>query len=137
MPEKKYVAQGVMVTSGKLERDGNGNVISDTREFAPNTIETNYFDYIQQYKGYYGIDEACLVDRSYMKLRELVLTYNFPKFGKNSIIKNANISLVGRNLFLITASGLMDPDQFPESSSWDNLQTPSFRNIGINFNLSF
>ena len=34
---KDYLAQGVNVISGTLERDGDGNVISDTRQFAPNT----------------------------------------------------------------------------------------------------
>ena len=49
---KDYLAQGVNVISGTLERDGDGNVISDTRQFAPNTKTTNYFDYIQNSKGY-------------------------------------------------------------------------------------
>lgn len=133
---KDYIAAGVKVVSGDLQRDGNGTVISDTRKFAPNDIKTDYFDYIQQTKGYYGVDEAAIVNRSYVKLREVVLTWKLPKsiFGK-AIVKDASVSLVGRNLLLITKSGVIDPDQF--TGAYDNLQTPAFRKIGVNVNIHF
>ena len=134
---KDYIAQGVNVISGTLERDGDGNVISDTRQFAPNAKTTNYFDYIQNSKGYYGIDECVLVDRSFLKFREISLSYDLSALLKNTFIKGANVSLVAKNLFLITKSGLVDPDQYNEDTTWDNLQTPSFRNVGFNVNLTF
>ena len=134
---KEYIAEGVKVVSGELKRDGGGNVISDTRKFAPNDIPTNYFDYVQNSKGYYGIDECVLVDRSFLKLREVSLTYDLTKHLTKTPIKGASVSLVGRNLFLITKSGLVDPDQYNENTVWDNLQTPSFRNIGFNVNVTF
>lgn len=99
---KEYIAEGVKVVSGELKRDGEGNVISDTRKFAPNDIPTNYFDYVQNSKGYYGIDECVLVDRSFLKLREVSLTYDLTKHLTKTPIKGASVSLVGRNLFLIT-----------------------------------
>ncbi|MFP5086029.1 SusC/RagA family TonB-linked outer membrane protein [Bacteroides eggerthii] len=134
---KEYIAEGVKIVSGELKRDGEGNVISDTRKFAPNDIPTNYFDYVQNSKGYYGIDECVLVDRSFLKLREVSLTYDLTKHLTKTPIKGASVSLVGRNLFLITKSGLVDPDQYNENTVWDNLQTPSFRNIGFNVNITF
>lgn len=134
---KEYIAEGVKVVSGELKRDGEGNVISDTRKFAPNDIPTNYFDYVQNSKGYYGIDECVLVDRSFLKLREVSLTYDLTKHLTKTPIKGASVSLVGRNLFLITKSGLVAPDQYNENTVWDNLQTPSFRNIGFNVNITF
>lgn len=134
---KEYIAEGVKVVSGELKRDGEGNVISDTRKFAPNDIPTNYFDYVQNSKGYYGIDECVLVDRSFLKLREVSLTYDLTKHLTKTPIKGASVSLVGRSLFLITKSGLVDPDQYNENTVWDNLQTPSFRNIGFNVNITF
>lgn len=134
---KEYIAEGVKVVSGELKRDGEGNVISDTRKLAPNDIPTNYFDYVQNSKGYYGIDECVLVDRSFLKLREVSLTYDLTKHLTKTPIKGASVSLVGRNLFLITKSGLVDPDQYNENTVWDNLQTPSFRNIGFNVNVTF
>jgi TonB-linked SusC/RagA family outer membrane protein len=133
---KSYTAKGVKVISGDLQRDGNGNVISDTRKFAPNDIPTDYFNYIQYTLGYYGVDEAAIISRSYVKLRELIFTYKFPQtILSKTFIKQATVSFVGRNLLLITKSGVIDPDQFTGAS--DNLQTPAFRNIGINFNVNF
>ena len=134
-----YVAQGVKVISGSLETNVDG-IISDTRIFAPNDIETNYFDYVQRLYGYYGIDEAVKIDRSFMKLREVSLTYDFGWLLKNNkVLRGATVSVVGRNLFLITKSGLIDPDAYGplHGSNWDNLQTPSFRNIGFNVSLTF
>jgi hypothetical protein len=133
-----YTAPGVNVISGTLTRDGNGNVISDTRVFEPNSKTTNYFDYVQNSSGYYGIDEAVLQDRTYIKMREFALTYNVPvKLLSGTPMHSANISLVGRNLFMYSKAGLIDPDQFSEFSMSDNLQTPSFRNIGFNINITF
>jgi hypothetical protein len=131
-----YVADGVKVISGSLERDGNGKVTSDTRKYAPNDIPTTYFDYIQQTRGYYGVDEAAIISRSYVKFREAVLTWKMSeKMLGRGFIKGASVSLVGRNLLLFTKSGVIDPDQF--TGAYDNLQTPAFRNVGFNFNLNF
>ncbi len=131
-----YVVQGVKVISGEISRDVNGKVISDTRQFAPNDYKTNYFDYIQNTYGYWGLDEAAIVNRGYVKLREVVLTYKFPQhILDKSFIKGASISVVGRNLLLFTNSSIIDPDQF--TGAYDNLQTPAFRNIGFNINVNF
>lgn len=133
-----YTAHGVNVIAGELTRDGDGNVISDTRVFEENTKTTNYFDYIQNSSGYYGINEAVLADRSYIKMREFALTYNLPSvILEGTPLQSANFSLVGRNLFMYSKAGLIDPDQFSEFDTSDNLQTPSFRNIGFNINLTF
>jgi TonB-linked SusC/RagA family outer membrane protein len=135
---KDYIAPGVNVISGDLTRDGDGNVISDTRVFAANTKATNYFDYIQNSSGYYGINEAVLANRTYIKMREFALTYNVPaRLLSGTPLHKANISLVGRNLFMYSKAGLIDPDQFSEFDTSDNLQTPSFRNIGFNINVTF
>ena len=131
-----YVAAGVKVVSGTLSRDGNGNVISDTRTYAPNDIKASYFDYIQYTFGYYGVDETVLVKRSYVKLRELSVTYKFPQsLLKKTFIKDANVSVGGRNLLLFTKAGVIDPDQFTGAS--DNLQTPAFRSVNVNLKINF
>lgn len=133
---KDYTVPGVKVVSGSLQRNGDGVVTSDTREYAPNDSKTNYFDYIQRTRGYYGPDEAAIISRGYLKWREAVITWRVPKsvFHK-SVIKSADISLVGRNLMLFTTSGVIDPDQF--TGAYDNLQTPAFRRMGINLNVRF
>jgi TonB-linked SusC/RagA family outer membrane protein len=53
--------------------------------------------------NYYTICEMSVFDGSYLKLRELHLTYTFPKrmLKKTKFIKSAYVSLVGNNLALL------------------------------------
>ena len=44
----------------------------------PNTIEVNKADY---YQAYYNITESGIYDTSFVKLRDLTLTYQLPKLG--------------------------------------------------------
>ena len=46
--------------------------------------------------SFYGIEEWRIDDGSFIKLREVALSYQLPQFSK--WIRNASISLVGRNL---------------------------------------
>jgi outer membrane receptor protein involved in Fe transport len=73
--EKTYVGQGVVVTSGDVQYDVQGNIVSDTRKYAPNTTAVNYIDWI--FATYVnGIPGANMYKRSFVKLREVVLSYN-------------------------------------------------------------
>jgi len=130
-----YVGQGVTVTSGSVTYDFQGKVISDTRKFAPNTTPANYIDWVFAYYNN-GIDEADLYKRTFVKIREAILTYTLPStlLGR-SFIKSASVSLVGRNLFLFTKVPDIDPDGFSGTST--NLGDPSYRNLGLNLNLKF
>ena len=85
-----------------------------------------------------------LVDASYLKLREVSLTYRLPKswFSKtpNSAVQ---VGLIGRNLFLKTAKENTYSD--PETSSFGtgNAQgyeygsIPSIRSYGANIRITF
>ena len=128
-----YVGQGVVVTSGSVERDVQGNIISDTRKFAPNTKAVNYIDWI--FSTYVnGVDGANMDKRTFMKLREVVITYTAPsKWLRKTPLTSASLSLTGRNLILFTDVPFMDPDGY---SGW-SLAEPTYRNIGFNLNLKF
>jgi hypothetical protein len=68
---------------------------------SPNTIrvENNYGTY-----GYaYNPNAAFIYDASYVKLREMVLSYALPQtwVAKTKIIKGAEFSVIGRNLWII------------------------------------
>jgi hypothetical protein len=85
-----------------------------------------------------------LVDASFLKLREVSLSYRLPKtlFGKLPI-SAAQIGLVGRNLFIKTAKENTYSD--PETSSFGtgNAQgyeygsIPSIRSYGANLRITF
>ena len=130
---KTYVGQGVVATSGSAQYDVQGNIISDDRKFAPNTTAVNYIDWI--FATYVnGVPGANMYKRSFVKLREVVLSYNFePKLLKKTPFSSASISVTGRNLLLFTDVPFMDPDGYSNTT----LAEPTYRNIGINLNLKF
>ena len=65
-------------------------------------------------------------------MRELVLTYNIPGRWIKKAFSAATVSLIGNNLFILSKLPNVDPD-----AESDNLQTPSMRSMGINFNIKF
>ncbi len=125
-----YVADGVVVVEGDVEYDSDGKIISDTRVYAPNTTPVNYISWnintSNAFLNHY-------YDASFVKLREVVLTYNFPSaLLASTFLKRASISLVGRNLALWSDMPEVDPDPGD-----DSLQTPSTRSYGFNLNFTF
>ncbi|RPD40544.1 hypothetical protein [Chitinophaga barathri] len=132
-PIPHWVGEGVVITKGELKRDGDGNVISDTREFAPNTNKTTFQDWAYNLMG---ADISNIIDQTFLKLRDVTLTYNIPaKQLARTPFKTANVSLVGRNLLYLTKHKNIDLDQFIEGNN--GLQTPSVKSYGINVNLVF
>ncbi|HEX5172031.1 MAG TPA: TonB-dependent receptor, partial [Cyclobacteriaceae bacterium] len=87
-----------------------------------------------------------LLDRTYLKLREVVFTYNFPKsILQKSFIDNLSLSVVGRNLFLWTpaSNNIIDPEITGYNGSSVNAYTgefavgPSVRSMGISLRAGF
>lgn len=134
---KSYVGEGVVVSNGvAIEYDPDGKIINnEALQFAPNTTATYLQDYISRY---YGTDNAVAMSRTFVKLREVVLSYSLPqKFLKKSLIQQASISFVGRNLLYFAERTDIDIEQYTGSSSYSGLQTPTTRSFGFNVNLTF
>lgn len=130
--DKTYTGDGVIVTSGSVNYDIQGNITSDTRKFAPNTQKVNYIDYI--FKTYVnGVPGANIYKRSFVKLREVSITYNATKLLKKTPFKSGTISVTGRNLWLSTKVPFMDPD----GNDGFALAEPTYRNVGVNISLKF
>ena len=128
-----YVPDGVVVTSGSATYDVQGNITSDTRKFAPVTAPTDYINWVFNYYTQ-SIDQSVLYSRTFVKLREAILTYHLPPDLLSGIkIKSASVSIVGRNLLLFTKVPFMDPDGYTGTT----IAEPSYRNIGINLSLKF
>ncbi|SDZ47840.1 TonB-linked outer membrane protein, SusC/RagA family [Rhodonellum ikkaensis] len=127
---RTYVADGVVVTGGSVNYDDFGNISEDTRTFAENETAVNY---IAWNKTTLNAEYTHYFDASFIKLREISLTYQLPnKFLNKISVDAASVSLVGRNLMLWSNVENIDPD-----SGVDNLQAPSVRNIGFNINVTF
>lgn len=103
-----YVADGVTIVEGGVEYDAEGGIISDTRVYAPNTTPVNYISWnintSNAYLNHY-------YDATFIKLREVTLTYNLPKsLLSKTFLNRASISAVGRNLLLWSDVPEVDPD---------------------------
>lgn len=87
----------------------------------------------------------CLIDKSYLKLREVSLTYNIPSRIMNKVkwLQSAQISFVGRNLLMWTPNqGIIDPDMTNygndlTSQYGEYYSAPSTRTMGGSIKLVF
>ncbi|WP_165585765.1 SusC/RagA family TonB-linked outer membrane protein [Pedobacter nototheniae] len=140
------VGNGVVITSGTPHYT-NGKIDNyDQLTFAPNTKAVTLRSYIQN--GIYGsFDEPFMVNRSYLKLREVVIGYSLPKkwLGK-SFIRSASFSLIGRNLLYFAARKDIDLDQYASGfnltsrslgGKQSDLQSSTARRYGFNVNIGF
>ncbi|MBJ6368944.1 SusC/RagA family TonB-linked outer membrane protein [Snuella sedimenti] len=134
---KTMLIEGVSVASGDVTYDPEGNILEDTRVFEPNTTKIDYQTWAQRYKAAW---ENHVIEKTFAKLREVTLTYNFSsKILDKTFFKRASISLIGRNLFYWTKDKdtFGDLDTYTVSTGDTNLQMPTQRSYGLNINLQF
>ena len=87
-----------------------------------------------------GVSEASIEDASWVRLRELNLTYNLPAkiLGK---LSGCAITLTARNLLLFTPYSGIDPETSlsgaGNSSGVDYFNMPGTRSYGINLKFDF
>jgi TonB-linked SusC/RagA family outer membrane protein len=102
-----------------------------------NTTKTLVQPFVEQAAG---INDLTTIKKTYVKLREVTLSYKIPQniFGPKSIITNASVSLVGRNLLYFFPNRYkdLDVDQYTQDTG-SGLQTPTTRSYGLNINFSF
>ncbi len=94
------------------------------------------------YKTKRHADEAYVYDASYVKLREVKFSYNLPlQFIHHIGLQSASISLVGRNLWIISKhTPNIDPENAFGTGNDQGLEhfaIPSVRSFGVNLNLKF
>ena len=126
-----YVGSGVVVASGNVTYDSHGNILTDDRKYAPNTTAVNYISFMQTTSGDM-FNHYFYYSDTYLKLRELAITYTLPARFTRKVFTSATVSLIGNNLFILSKLPNVDPD-----AAADNLQTPSIRSLGVNFNFKF
>ncbi len=124
--------------------DGGGMIYSDA-VYADGTPNTTYIDAYDWFSGWlydYLPTAYHVYDASYVKLRELAFGYNLPaKLLAKTPVSRVNISIVGRNLWIIYKNL---PYYDPEASlSAGNIQGiadgayPSTRTLGFNLSIGF
>lgn len=125
--------------------NGGGLILPGVnRDGTPNTTRTPRPEVAGSIYGYKANPESAYIyDASYVKLREVNLTYAFPTSLANKLsLTDLRMSVIGSNLWIIDKNL---PDADPESGvSAGNLAAgysggslPSTRNIGFNLTLKF
>ncbi len=135
-----YIGQGVKVVSGSAERDPDGNILSDTRVFAPNDVVVSYEGYISKYHdSHHNACRQNILSETFFKLRNLSLTYDIPALWCAKMrMKSASVGFTGQNLFLWTKDyKWADPDKGGDSDGYESLNSPSQRYLGFNLKVSF
>ncbi|WP_417873117.1 SusC/RagA family TonB-linked outer membrane protein [Xanthomarina gelatinilytica] len=114
----------------------------DNPEYVPNNVIVSAENYNKAAFSN-SIAESSVFDASYIKLRQLGLTYTFPKkWLANIALDDVNFSVVGRNLaFLYKKVPHIDPESAFSNSNGEQGQEfgqlPSARSISFNVNLKF
>lgn len=143
-----YVPQGVNVVSGSVDYDVNGNILSDTRVYTPHTTAMSWQTWAQNYPYLARVTQAesavfaNVFDRTFIKLRSVVLGYDFTSmFKESSWVTACSATLSAYNLAMWKKSKNLfsDPDYQvdPNKSSQNDLQDPATRWIGIGVNFKF
>jgi TonB-linked SusC/RagA family outer membrane protein len=125
--------------------DGNGN-ISYVENDVPIAGSSNNLNlYYDQNHGAGMFNRAFMIDKSFVKLRDVVLSYNLPKKLISRLkMSNAEISLIGRNLLLWTPKDNIFVD--PEMTTFGNEiaadygefgATPSTRSFTASLRITF
>lgn len=127
---RTFVGPGVKIISGTVTYDKYGQIVEDTRVFAPNDAVVSYESYWK--RAYSGTRN--IWDETFVKLREASVNYTLPSELANRVrAKKASIGVTGQNLLLWTKEyKYSDPDV-----GSDDLNSPSMRYIGFNLGLSF
>jgi TonB-linked SusC/RagA family outer membrane protein len=143
-----YVGKGVVITSGNPTYSGGQISNLKSLTFGQNTTPIIMQSYLSSALGS-NVDEYYTMSRTFVKLREVQLSYTLPaKMLRKSILKSASIAFVGRNLLYFAhrkdfdidqyASGFNAADQSFTGTSGDvTLSSPTFRRFGFNLNLGF
>lgn len=103
----------------------------------PNTVKATAERY---YQSLYGIHEAFVYDAGFVKLRELRVGYDLPQSLLGRVrVRNANVALIGRNLFMRTNVPNIDPETALSTGNVQGLEfatIPTARSFGFNITLT-
>ena len=137
-----FIIPGSINATPKYNDDGS-YTLEDIKENTTALDATNIFSYWDG--GADELDSAFLIDKSYVKLRQVVLGWELPKkWFDNTPIRGLKISFYGNNLFVWTPKSNTFVD--PELSSFGNdlegqfgeySANPSSRRFGFNLNVKF
>lgn len=136
-----YYENGVAVQGTSTNYEHEDGIIVDgvTSDGSKNTTIVSAEDY---YHSLYNISEAFIYNSSFVKFREIQLTYTLPKKIISRIgLQDASVSAVGHNLFFIYKDvPNIDPEvalNTGNTQGVESLSLPTTRTFGVNVTLKF
>ncbi len=133
------VAQGGGILLPGVQADGTPNTVYGENVDANGNNPFGYY----AGGGLNAVNKAYIYNSSYIKLREVNLTYTLPNLIISKIggVKGIDVSLIGRNLFIIKNLPYSDPEESLSSgnanSGYQSGAYPSMRSYGFNVKLKF
>ena len=134
--KRDHVANGGGVILPGVTADGKANTKRVNGDVGGETLFGLY--------GYYrNPAKAFVYDASFVKLREASITYSLPNrlFGNTKVFKGIDLSVFGRNLWIIHKNiPYSDPEESLSSGNIQGYQSgayPTTRSIGVNVKFKF
>ena len=124
-----------------LDIDRNSPSVIDNGDgtYRPNDIYINPEDYWMSVCR--NAPSMFIYDNSYVKCRELTLSYNVPKSWLKNVVSGLTVSFVARNPFIVWKNiPNIDPDSNYNNTTGMGLEygsLPSRRSYGFNVNVKF
>ena len=120
----------------------SGGVLVSGVDENGNPVEYLY-DAVSYYANMFSLKENWIYDASYIKLREVSVTYNFPKTMLSDLpIQRASLSFNVKNALLLYSSvDGIDPTTVQNGATgfsfWEGGGLPATRSFGFNVNIGF
>lgn len=136
----KGMEAGVLAESAIGDQREEGligeGVMEQGNIFVPNNVRVGLRDWIGHYHRRSAF-ETNSFDASYVKLRELSLSYTIPQVSITDkyALRNISVSLVARNLWMWAKAKHIDPES--GGYGYEDTQIPTPKNIGFNLSVSF
>jgi TonB-linked SusC/RagA family outer membrane protein len=124
------------VKSSTITADGKGGEVNDIVLNSAGTFQ-------DLYNVLGGISEANIYKTSFVKLREVALSFDLPKSitQKIGFIRSASFSISARNILLWTELPNFDPESSQGNGNmqggFDYMSLPQVKSIGVGLNLTF
>lgn len=139
------LAEETAVNREQIFIDKNAYIENGDGSVRPNDIGVTHQDFWQSYATS-GIAEGSVFDKTYVKLRELSMSYSLPKslLNKTNFIKSLSLGVEARNLWIIYSNiPHIDPETSlfqaasDASGSVEMGSLPSTRSFGGNIKIVF
>lgn len=132
----RTLQRGEQVVFEGVRRDGTPNTQAVT------LTQQNWFQQDGRATGAAGVHEQFVEDASWVRLRDLTIGYTLPKsIAQKLKMKSLDVSVFGRNLWLLTNYSGVDPENnlygISAAQGLDYFGNPNTRSMGISLNASF